>query len=199
MCAVLAMCPTVARAAESPASDPDPWTVRGAADHAAPGASGDHAEPPVRDRLTFYGWQNMLIGEAGVGAFVLGIRFSAPLAAGGLIVALAGGPAVHGIHGRPKKAIGSVLINIGLPVTGLAIGATLATVRHANAGYWSVVGLELGLAAAPIVDGLALGFARERIGRARAGLTGFITPVVGALPSSDGRSASFVLGAAGTF
>ena len=122
------------------------------------------AGPPPRTELVFYGWENILIGEA-----CIGIAFASAGAGadeGGIVAIgyVAGGPIIHALNdyengAKPWISLG---INIGLPLVGGLAGAALGSSTD-SIGTHVAVGVLTGLFSAPLLDGLALGWVRKPV------------------------------------
>jgi hypothetical protein len=122
------------------------------------------AGPPPRTELVFYGWENMLVGEA-----CIGIAFAAAGAGAdeGGIVAIGyviGGPIIHALNddedgAKPWISLG---INLGLPLLGGLAGAALGSSTD-SIGTHAAVGVLTGLFSAPLLDGIALGWVRKPV------------------------------------
>jgi hypothetical protein len=121
----------------------------------------------------WYGWQSFAAGGAGATLIFIGgltemtgTNGDGTVAAyvwGGLIYGL--GPfGVHMAHDSVPKALGALAILAGVPLTGFAIGlgvgkAECSTVDcRARSADW---GALAGVLAAPLVDGLALGWTKH--------------------------------------
>jgi hypothetical protein len=122
----------------------------------------------------FYGWQTMLAEGLGVaavagaaGAGISGSRDGSIGLAGtvGGLLFVGGGFLVQAVHGKMKKAGGSLALTLGLPGTGALIGLGAGAARCADKGCreraagW---GALVGVLATPLVDGLALGWEKKR-------------------------------------
>jgi len=88
------------------------------------------AESNPGEHTSWYGWQTLtadasalvlLISAATVGDHDEGLAQA--LAIGSLATYVAGGPIVHGVHGNPGRAIGSLGLRAGAPVAGALLGA----------------------------------------------------------------------------
>ncbi|MFO0611352.1 MAG: hypothetical protein U0414_02100 [Polyangiaceae bacterium] len=131
--------------------------------------------PPVPETTySFYGWQNMLVGELGLGAAIAGsfVGDGEAGALGGLVYVF-GGPMVHALHEAPLgKIFGSLAGNVVIPLIGAGIGAGAADDGGDDPGQGAAIGALVGCVIAPIWDGLVLGHQTKRgsdvIGRASA-------------------------------
>lgn len=144
---------------------------------------------------TFYGWQNILVGELGLGIAIGTAALDAPEAGAlGGIAYFFGGPCIHGAHGGGLgKVFGALALNVAVPGVGASIGAASSIGQDFEAGQAAALGALIGMAVAPIADGLILGWetrsSRGDIGGATP------TPTVGLARTRDGWRASV----AGTF
>lgn len=113
---------------------------------------------PTETRTKFYGWQNILVGELGLGAAIGGAFLGAgePAALGGLVYLL-GGPIVHGVHGSVAKVFGSLGGNVAFPLVGALTGFAIAKDSE-DEGQGAAIGALVGCVVAPIFDGVALGW-----------------------------------------
>lgn len=125
------------------------------------------APPPVEPgSYTYYGWQSFIVSGVGAsmlaGAVALGDAEGAtPLYVwGGIFYTLS--PTVHLTHDKPGKAIGAAAVNVGLPITGLLVGAALGPKCEGDCIDGANMGAMIGLLAAPLIDGLAFGWSRDR-------------------------------------
>ncbi|AKT41925.1 hypothetical protein [Chondromyces crocatus] len=87
-----------------------------------------HAQEPTRVERTWYGWQNLIgfgtaYGLLGAGASVES-GSTALLIAGAATYTLSS-PIIHLAHGNMASAAKSVGLNVGLPLCGAALGASL--------------------------------------------------------------------------
>jgi hypothetical protein len=168
-----------------------------------PTAPRSLAPAPRNDRIgpthvVFYGWENIVVGELGVGLTALGwAAGSAKLAVPGIMTYVIGGPVVHALNGSEKKAWGSLAIETGIPLTGAGLGALIANRMHENPTYWAVVGTTIGIVSAPVIDGLCLGWARKANDSTPKRVAALPTFDIGTSP--DGRATMFAVGARGTF
>jgi hypothetical protein len=155
----------------------------------------------------FYGWESIALeGATGstMAALLLVIAYANPsddastslgAVTGTLGLFYVGGLFVHGFHDKWRKALGSVGLTIGMPVTGVLTGfgigkATCDT--DACTGKAIAVGAAVGLFLAPFVDGLALGWDKRRNtyhGDDRALVVPSVVPVRGG--ASVGIAGSF--------
>jgi len=148
--------------------------------------------PAQVQRMSWYGWQTLLVDGGAVGLFALALwADDAKYASGSyedyqlasnvlLTASLAayalGGPAIHWAHGHAQKGWGSLGLRLGLPVGGLIAGLLggAAFCGSGNGGddfipcpvVAGVFGFLSGVVAAPIVDAGAL--AREPVMRPAA-------------------------------
>lgn len=149
---------------------------------AAPRPLASSLEPSSRYR--FYGWQNMLVEGLGATSVALlgvasldGSSRSGDFAlAGGLgaIAYFGGGVVVHLVHDNLEKAVGSLGFTIGLPATGALIGlaageAGCAPREEGCAETPAAWGALIGVLAAPVFDGLILGWEKKHSGAPRMG------------------------------
>lgn len=114
---------------------------------------------------TFYGWQNILVGELGL-ATAIGTAMLDAAEAGSLggLAYLFGGPSIHGLHdGGLGKVFGSFALNVGVPCVGAAIGALSAIDTDQDPGQNAAIGALIGMGVAPLVDGLTLGWETHRV------------------------------------
>lgn len=176
---------------------------------ATPRATASPLEPSSRYR--FYGWQVMAV--EGAGATVVGLvgltgatktggggsdDGLALAATAGLVVYAGGGFVVHLVHDNVGKAFGSLGFTIGLPLTGLAIGAGADAASCSPdpgddcAEDGMIWGAIAGVLAAPLVDGLVLGWEKKH-GAVRDVPVGFLVPY--AAPTAGGA----VVGVSGAF
>src|SRR5262249_8781630 len=88
----------------------------------AQGYASSESQPPEADDR-WYGWQ-ILAADAGVFALA-GVTNRPEVALGWG----ATGALVHGAHGNPGRALGSVLLRVALPIAGFAIGAAIGEER----------------------------------------------------------------------
>jgi hypothetical protein len=91
---------------------------------------------------TFYGWQNILVGELGLGT-AIGTAMLDAAEAGSLggLAYLFGGPSIHGLHdGGLGKVFGSLALNVGVPCMGAAIGALSAIDNDQDPGQNAAIG-----------------------------------------------------------
>jgi hypothetical protein len=141
----------------------------------------------------------MVVGELGVGLAAAGLVIRTPkLWVPGVVIYAAGAPAIHVLHDDEPKAWGAVALHVGLPLVGAGIGALSASSLRRSRPLWAIYGVTLGAVAAPLVDGLLLGWKTKKprdasASRARA------TPTFAAVPSEDGRGGGVMVGAAGVF
>lgn len=117
---------------------------------------------PTETRTKFYGWQNILVGELGLGAAIGGAFLGAgePGAIGGLVY-LFGGPAIHGAHGSLAKVFGSLGGNVGFPLVGALTGFAIMKGSE-DEGQGAAIGVLVGCAVAPLFDGLVLGWSTPK-------------------------------------
>lgn len=125
---------------------------------------------------TFYGWQNIAVGGAGASG-LLGLGLLASLDGGGGggdeglglagavagLTYLLGGLIVHSVHGHWEKGLGAAAILLATPATGALIGWGASAGCEgldcrANGAVWGAV---TGMMAAPLIDGLSLGWERK--------------------------------------
>ena len=154
---------TPSLAMPSSASTPEP--IEASEPEAIDASAGSTAEAATPDR-TFYGWQNIVVGYAGLGMIAGGIRGGGALPIAGLGVYALGGPIVHLAHKEYVRAAGSLLINVLTPVLVGAVAHSLdqpCTGSHEdgcslNDVQYAITGLIVGMLAAPIIDGVAMGW-----------------------------------------
>lgn len=140
----------------------------------------------------------MLVGELGVGLTAIGFAAgSAKVAVPGLLIYAAGPPTVHALNGSNRKAWGSVLLHLGLPLLGAGVGALTAASLRRHAPGWAFFGMEIGIVSAPIADGLFLGWARAPDTTAPPKPSA--APVFAYAPAPNGGLGDVVVGAGGTF
>lgn len=120
-------------------------------------------DPPTPDR-TFYGWQNMVVGYAGIGMLAASMRGGGALPWFGLGVYALGGPIVHLAHQEYGRAAGSLVINVLTPVL---VGAVAHSMDKGCAGREEcgldaisgmIGGVVFGMLAAPLIDGITMGW-----------------------------------------
>jgi hypothetical protein len=150
------------------ASDLDEPATRYAVTTSVAMPSHEAPEPPTERR--FYGWQNIVVGYAGAGSMFATIKTGSTLPILGFGVYALGGPVVHIVHGQYTRAAGSLVINV---LTPLLLGAVAHSLdkpcatsanssenRDCNIDSMSAVitGFAIGMVAAPLIDGLAMGW-----------------------------------------
>jgi hypothetical protein len=122
-------------------------------------------EPPQPERR-FYGWQNMVVGYAGIGMMAATIKSGGALPFFGFGVYALGGPIVHIGHEQYARAAGSLVINV---ITPLLMGAVAHSMdkpcdRSREDGCsldtlsTAISGVVVGMLAAPLIDGLTMGW-----------------------------------------
>ena len=135
----------------------------------------------------FYGWQNMLVGEACFGGalaiVVAGVKEGGLLAIGYVV----GPPVIHALHDEGTKAWISLGIHLGLPLVGALGGLAVGRALGAETDVRAAVGAMVGLATAPILDGVALGWTREPVEEdEQAGASWLIVPRIDRNGSPNG-------------
>jgi hypothetical protein len=124
--------------------------------------------PRSSPRLVWYGWQNVVVGYAGATMAYGGASArSLPMLVIGGLVYLGGGAVVHGVHGNPGRAVGSVGILAAGAAAGGAIGGSVACAppaNHDDSGSRFACSIDhittgafVGMLIAPLIDG-ALGW-----------------------------------------
>jgi hypothetical protein len=119
------------------------------------GASFGEEGAPSPERK-WYGWQTLAADAASVGVLVAGSATEiVPLAFVGFGGYLAGPPLIHRAHKHSGRATASLLLRIGLPLAGAAVGAAVADCSEdaflCPLGEM-VIGYGIGAAAAVLVD-----------------------------------------------
>jgi hypothetical protein len=155
------------------------------------------SEPPSVS--TSYGGQIVLadLGAILVGSIATGTSGSgAPI----LLMWSFASPVVHAVHGHPGRAAGSVLLHVGLPILGGALGVALESCG--GGGEYDLCGLEgllagglLGMVAATTIDAAVLAQSSDlppgRLAHARGPAS---APIL-----SVGRNGNVAMGWRGTF
>ena len=171
--------------------------ARGAEAVASAETAAPSSEPP-HERTVFYGYQNMAVSYAGLGIFSTGrLSFSASSFLGAAVF-LAGSPIVHGLHGDDGRRIaGSLLLNLALPFLGGLIasssGSDTPGCQQVNGGCLydgldrTRTGVIIGMAIAPLLDGLILGWKTEKV--AETGKVA-LTPALSIAQTGDARTGS---------
>ena len=160
-------------------------------------------EPPTpRERTVFYGYQNMVVSYSGLLLFsARGLSLSATSIAGATVFLL-GSPVVHGIHGDDGRRIaGSLAFDVALPFLGGLIASSTAKdepgCANVNGGCLhddidrTSRGVMIGMAIAPLLDGLLLGWKTVPIASG-------LSPTISLARRDDPRSAT-TLGIRGVF
>jgi hypothetical protein len=181
--------PPLAPSSQEPTKEED-------VDRAAP-------RPSARPARHWYGWQTLILDGVAVGLVVAAVASEgdAALAAAGLTY-VAGPPIVHFAH-RQLIGFGSLGLRTAGPLVTGAAGAALAYLLSGGdddgggphggwATYGAVLGVGVGILAAPIVDAVLLAYEPAAPTAARP-RTGRILPTVVA----SGRDAR--IGLAGSF
>ncbi len=115
----------------------------------------------------WYGWQTLLADGLSVAAFVAGGVDDSPmpmLSFLGVAGYLGAPAAIHGVHGRGALAATSVLLRLGLPATGMMLGAAMADCSDGMLSFCPlgemVLGGLVGMGAAVVIDAVVAWDAR---------------------------------------
>ncbi|GAC1542911.1 MAG: hypothetical protein NVS3B10_07240 [Polyangiales bacterium] len=171
---------TILVASSALAFDRDPPPGSASEPEPAPSPSVESAprlaEPKGPPR-TWYGWQGLIFDGAAVVLELGPVVASSKSDAGALIPAIAGlalytfgAPGVHLGHGHGDRALGSLVLRVGAPFLGGALGYVLAPKSHdertefggrynfASALQGLAVGFVVGTAVASVLDATVLGY-----------------------------------------
>jgi hypothetical protein len=168
--------------------------------------------------IRWYGYQTLALDAASValiygGANSGGSSGGTALAALGVMLWVAGGPAVHGLHHQPGRSLASVGLRLGGPLAGALIGVGIgAAVPHPSEGtntamlpptlVGGLVGFLLGAIGGAVVDDLALAYDTHpegsRLPAAAPQSKSFIAPIVLMAPQPE-RGTGATVGFVGQF
>lgn len=165
----------------------------------APAPAPLPARAPAPAARRWYGYQTLAVDAFAV-TFVFGVTKSdATAGLMGCLAYVVAAPIIHGIHHNGGAAAGSLALRLLLPLVGGLAGASAG--QGDSSGYGAIggfaVGALVGVGAASLIDGLALGYepnARPAVAPPPRAASVSFTPVV-----SPRREGGVVFGLSASF